>query len=59
VQNLDFYRAEQRRLERRLQRFEGMRDGKEIWKALGVPKPEEVSVLSALEMVTLAKTLSR
>lgn len=59
VQNLDLYRAEQQRLERRLQRFEGMRDGKEIWTALGVPKPEEVSVLSALEMVTLAKTLSR
>ena len=57
-QSLELYRAEQQRLAARLKKFEGMRDGKEVWAAIGVPAPDNVPILSAPEIVALRKTLS-
>ena len=57
-QSLALYRAEQQQLAGRLEKFEGMRDGKEVWAAIGVPAPDKVPILSASEIVALRKTLS-
>ena len=57
-QSLELYRAEQQRLAARLKKFEGMRDGKQVWAAIGVPAPDNVPILSALEIVALRKKLS-
>ena len=57
-QGLELYRAEQQRLAARLKKFEGMRDGKQVWAAIGVPAPDNVPILSAPEIVALRKTLS-
>ena len=57
-QSLELYRAEQQRLAARLKKFEGMRDGKQVWAAIGVPAPDNVPILSAPEIVALRKTLS-
>jgi malonate decarboxylase beta subunit len=57
-QSLELYRAEQQRLDARLKKFEGMRDGKQVWAAIGVPAPDNVPILSALEIVALRKKLS-
>jgi malonate decarboxylase beta subunit len=57
-QSLELYRAEQQRLDARLKKFEGMRDGKQVWAAIGVPAPDNVPILSAPDVVALRKTLS-
>ena len=57
-QSLELYRTEQQRLAARLKKFEGMRDGKQVWAAIGVPAPDNVPILSAPEIVALRKTLS-
>ena len=57
-QSLELYRAEQQRLAARLKKFEDMRDGKQVWAAIGVPAPDNVPILSAPEIVALRKTLS-
>ena len=57
-QSLELYRAEQQRLAARLKKFEGMRDGKQVWAAIGVPAPDNVPILSAPEIVALRKKLS-
>jgi malonate decarboxylase beta subunit len=57
-QSLELYRAEQQRLAARLKKFEGMRDGKQVWAAIGVPAPDNVPILSAPDVVALRKTLS-
>ena len=58
AQGLELYRVEQQRLAERLNKFEGMRDGTEVWAAMGVPAPDKVPILSAPEIVALRKTLS-
>lgn len=50
-------RAEQARLTSRRQRFAGMRDGLEVWAALGVPHPEQVSLIDRDSLVALKKGL--
>ena len=57
-QSLELYRAEQQRLAARLKKFEGMRDGNQVWAAIGVPVPDKVPILSAPEIVALRKKLS-
>jgi malonate decarboxylase beta subunit len=50
-------RAEQERLSSRRQRFAGMRDGLEVWAALGVPDPGQVSLIDRDSLVALKKGL--
>ena len=58
AQSLELYRAEQQRLAERLGQFSGMRDGTEVWTAIGISAPEQVPIFSAAKIVTLRKTLS-
>jgi malonate decarboxylase beta subunit len=58
AQSLKLYRAEQQRLAERLGQFNGMRDGTEVWTAMGISAPEQVPIVSASKIVTLRKTLS-
>jgi malonate decarboxylase beta subunit len=48
----------QRELAARAARFEGMRDGIDVWRALGVPDPEAISMLAAEEAMTVAAAVS-
>jgi malonate decarboxylase beta subunit len=48
----------QRELATRAARFEGMRDGVDVWRALGVPDPEAISMLTAEETTSLAEAVS-
>ncbi len=51
-------RAEQERLTQRCQQFSGMRDGLEVWAALGVPNPQQIPLLERDALVTLRQGLS-
>jgi malonate decarboxylase beta subunit len=48
----------QRDLAARAARFEGMRDGTDVWRALGVPDPDAISLLTAEETMGLAAAVS-
>ncbi len=48
-------RAEQVRLSSRCSQFSGMRDGLEVWAALGVPDPQQVPLLERDALVALRK----
>jgi malonate decarboxylase beta subunit len=48
----------QRELAARAARFEGMRDGIDVWRALGVPDPEGISMLAAEETMAVAAAVS-
>ncbi len=50
-------RAEQDRLTSRRQRFAGMRDGLEVWAALGVPDPRQIPIMDRDSLVALRKGL--
>ena len=50
-------RAEQEGLTRRRERFAGLRDGLDVWAALGVPEPAAVSLLDRDSLVALKKGL--
>ena len=50
-------RAEQDRLTGRRQRFAGMRDGLEVWAALGVPDPRQIPIMDRDSLVALRKGL--
>lgn len=52
--DLDALLAEQARLETRLARLGGCRDGLDAWRALGVAEPERVPLLEADELVAAA-----
>ena len=51
-------RAEQHRLASRRERFAGLRDGVEVWRALGVAEPERVPLLDSQAMQQLRKELA-
>jgi malonate decarboxylase beta subunit len=46
-------------LARRAQRFAGLRDGVDVWRLLGIPNPQGISMLTAGEMMTLAAGANR
>jgi malonate decarboxylase beta subunit len=48
----------QRELAARAARFEGMRDGIDVWRALGVADPEGISMLAAEETMAVAAAVS-
>ena len=50
-------RAEQTRLEGRLQRFGSCKDALDVWGALGAPEPKEIPSLSAARFIALADAL--
>jgi len=50
-------RAEQQRLTQRRERFAGMRDGLEVWAALGVSRPTAVSLMDRDSLVAVKKGL--
>lgn len=50
---VDTLKAEQRRLEDRLQRFGTCQDAIEIWKAEGIPEPDSVPALATDQFVAL------
>jgi malonate decarboxylase beta subunit len=52
-------RVEQGRLTTRRDRFKGLRDGLEVWAALGVPEPRQVPMLDRDSLVALQKGLPR
>lgn len=51
---LDALQSEQNRLERRLKRFGTLTDGTQVWKTLGIEKPETIPGLPTDEFLTLA-----
>lgn len=51
-------RAQHDALARRARRFAGMRDGLEVWQAMGVPDVEGVAMLNADEAMRLASTVT-
>jgi malonate decarboxylase beta subunit len=51
---LDVLKAEQTRLEKRLQRFSACADAMDIWRAEGIADPEAVPGMSALDFIALA-----
>lgn len=51
-------RAQQDALARRARRFEGMRDGLDVWRAMGVPDAEGIAMLTAEEAMQLASTVA-
>jgi malonate decarboxylase beta subunit len=48
-------RAEQDRLTTRKERFAGMRDGLEVWRALGIANPEEIPLLDRDRFIAVSK----
>lgn len=48
-------RTEQERLSTRKQRFAGMRDGLEVWRALGIANPQEIPLLNRDRFIALCK----
>jgi len=50
--------VEQRKLALRAQRMEGMRDGVDAWRALGVRDPEAVSMMTAGEAMSVASAIT-
>ncbi len=52
--DLDAMRAEQTRLELRLERFGGCADARDIWTAMGVPEAKDVPALGSDEFVAVA-----
>ncbi|MBS0347325.1 MAG: biotin-independent malonate decarboxylase subunit beta [Proteobacteria bacterium] len=50
-------RAEQTRLTERRQRFAGLRDGLEVWQALGVAEPRQIPLMDRDSLVALKKGL--
>lgn len=52
--DLAVLQAEQRRLERRLGRFDGARDGTDVWTTLGIKDPAEVPDLGTDEFLRRA-----
>jgi malonate decarboxylase beta subunit len=53
--SLDSLRAEQERLTSRKRQFDGLRDGLEVWKALGVAQPEAIPLMDREHFIELAK----
>jgi len=50
-------RAEQDRLTSRCQRFDGLRDGLDVWRALGVANPQQIPLMDRDSLVALKKEL--
>lgn len=50
-------RTEQKRLTQRRERFAGMRDGLEVWAAMGMARPAEVSLMDRDSLVAAKKGL--
>ena len=50
-------RAEQERLTSRCQRFDGLRDGLGVWRALGVANPQQIPLMDRDSLVALKKEL--
>lgn len=50
-------RAEQTRLTERRQRFAGLRDGLDVWRALGVAEPQQIPLMDRDSLVALKKGL--
>jgi len=50
-------RAEQERLTSRCQRFDGLRDGLDVWHALGVTDPKQIPLMDRDSLVALKKEL--
>ncbi|MBS0368561.1 MAG: biotin-independent malonate decarboxylase subunit beta [Proteobacteria bacterium] len=50
-------RAEQARLTERRQRFAGLRDGLDVWQALGVAEPRQIPLMDRDSLVALKKGL--
>ncbi|WP_374486588.1 biotin-independent malonate decarboxylase subunit beta [Zoogloea sp.] len=50
-------RAEQTRLTERRQRFAGLRDGLDVWQALGVAEPRQIPLMDRDSLVALKKGL--
>lgn len=50
-------RAEQERLTSRCQRFDGLRDGLDVWRALGVANPQQIPLMDRDSLVALKKEL--
>lgn len=48
-------RAEQERLSGRMERFAGMRDGLEVWRALGIAQPEQIPLLTRDSFIDLCQ----
>jgi malonate decarboxylase beta subunit len=59
ILNLDILKAEQARLEERLQRFDGCADGLDVWKALGAKDPAMIPDMAADAFIHLAETIRR
>ena len=57
--SLDSIEREHRMLQTRLKRFGEADDALDIWRALGVPKPEAVPLLTADEFVAMASQCTR
>jgi malonate decarboxylase beta subunit len=52
---LESLRGEHRRLRERLRRFGGCRDSTEVWRALGIDRPEEVQGMATEEFLRLPR----
>lgn len=52
-------RAEQDRLTTRKERFAGMRDGLEVWRALGIANPEEIPLLDRDRFIAVSKGIGK
>ena len=57
--NLDVLKAEQARLEERLERFGSCADGLDVWKALGAKDPAVIPGMAADAFIHLADTIRR
>lgn len=53
--SLDALKAEQERLTSRKRQFEGMRDGLEIWKALGIDQAEMIPLMDRERFIEIGK----
>jgi malonate decarboxylase beta subunit len=57
--NLDILKAEQARLEERLDRFGSCADGLDVWKTLGAKDPAAIPGMAAHDFIHLAETIRR
>jgi len=53
--SLEALKAEQRRLTSRKQKFEGMRDGLEVWSALGIDQAEAIPLMDRERFIEVSK----
>ncbi|AFK61514.1 malonate decarboxylase subunit beta [Advenella kashmirensis WT001] len=55
--DLDAQKQNQARLLARLERFKGMRDGLQVWQALGIPTPVNIPMMNCTDLARLHKEL--